>query len=387
MKIVREHWIGVIQAALRRSRCVGLIGPRQCGKSTLAREIARMESASAFFDLEDPTAEARLRDPKLALAPLRGLVVIDEVQRRPDLMPLLRVLLDREPLPARFLLLGSAAPELVRGASESLAGRLEFVELRGFTLDEVPPDGQRSLWVRGGFPLSYLAASDADSMRWRQAFLQAFAERDLRMLGVDLPPVEVRRFLTMLAHYHGQAWNGSEVGRSLQLAHTTVKRYLDLMTGALLVRQLHPWFANVGKRLVKAPKVYIRDSGVLHALLGLARMEQLEAHPKLGASWEGYALETVLAWRDIPEPYFWGTHGGAEIDLVWMDTPERVGVEFKYTSSPTVSKSMRAAKADLGLHQLYVVHPGSGHFPLAEGIDAVGLAEMHTVLSSMSVAP
>lgn len=360
---------------------MGLVGPRQCGKSTLAREIVGQDGSAAYFDLEDPTSDARLRDPKLALEPLRGLVVIDEVQRRPDLMPLLRVLLDRDPLPATFLLLGSASPELVRGTSESLAGRIEFIEMGGFVLDETPPEQQRRLWRRGGFPRSYLAANDHDSMRWRLAFVQSFVERDLRLLGVDLPPVTVRRFLTMLAHYHGGPWNASEAGRGLQMAHTTVKRYLDLLTGALLVRQLPPWFENVGKRLVKSPKVYLRDSGLLHALLGLERMEQLEGHPKLGASWEGFALETVLAWRDTPAPYFWGTHGGAELDLVWIDAPGRVGVEFKYSSAPTVTKSMHTAIKDLRLDHLYVVHPGSGRFPLAERITAAGLAEMRAILS------
>lgn len=381
MKVARERLQASVCDALRRSRCVGLVGPRQCGKSTLARVIANAAQEAHYFDLEDPTSEARLRDPKLALEPLHGLVVVDEVQRRPDLMPLLRVLLDRDPLPARFLLLGSASPELLRGASESLAGRIEFVEMRGFTLDEVAPDSVRTLWLRGGLPPSFLARDDRDSLRWREAFVQSFVERDLRLLGVDLPPVAVRRFLTMLSHYHGQTWNASEIGRSLQIAHTTVKRYLDLLTGALLVRQLPPWFENVGKRLVKAPKVYLRDSGLLHALLGLERMEQLEGHPKLGASWEGFALETLLSWRDSPQPYFWGTHGGAEVDLVWPDAPGRIGVEIKYTSAPAVTKSMRMAMADLRLAHLYVAFPGRGRFPLAEGITAAGLADLRELVA------
>jgi predicted AAA+ superfamily ATPase len=372
-----------VQDALRRSRCVGLVGPRQCGKSTLAREIAGTDAA-AYFDLEDPTSEARLRDAKLALEPLRGLVVIDEVQRRPDLLPLLRVLADRDPLPARFLLLGSAAPELLRNASESLAGRIEFIEMRGFTLDETGDEHARRLWCRGCFPLSYLAADDRDSLKWRNAFLQAFVERDLRQLGVDLPPVAVRRFLTMLAHYHGRTWNASEVGRSLQLAHTTVKRYLDLLTGALLVRQLPPWFENVGKRLVKAPKIYLRDTGLLHALLGLQTMAALESHPVLGASWEGFALETLLAWRDGPDAHFWGTHGGAELDLCWLSGPRRLGVECKYTSSPSVTKSMRVSLDDLALDHLYVVCPVRGLFPLADRITAAGLSDMQAILTDES---
>ncbi len=381
MEVPRAHLFSRVLEALRRGRCVGLVGPRQCGKSTLAREVALKESATAYFDLEDPTSIARLRDPKLALESLRGLVVIDEVQRRPDLMPLLRVLLDRAPLPAKFLLLGSASPELVRDGSESLAGRIEFIEMRGFTIDELEPSDERKLWRRGGFPRSYLAANDRDSMKWRMAFVQSFVERDLRLLGVDLPPAAVRRFLTMIAHYHGQTWNASEIGRSLQLAHTTVKRYLDLLSDALLIRQLPPWFENIGKRLVKAPKVYLRDSGLLHSLLGLERMQDIEGHPKLGASWEGFALETLLAWKDEPGASFWGTHGGAELDLCWMGGPRPVGVEFKYTSSPSITKSMRVVLDDLKLAHLYVVHPGSGSFPLADRITAAGLADMREVLA------
>lgn len=382
MKVIRKRLELSVLDALRRSRCVGLVGPRQCGKSTLARDIAQKESASAYFDLEDPAAEARLRDPKLALEPLTGLVVIDEVQRQPDLFPLLRVLLDRDPLPAKFLLLGSASPELLRSASESLAGRIEFVAMSGFTVDETGPATARTLWRRGGFPLSYLAASDRDSMKWRLAFIQSFVERDLRLLGVDLPPANVRRFLTMLAHYHGQTWNGSEIGRALQLSHVTVKRYLDLLTGALLVRQLPPWFENIGKRLVKAPKVYLRDSGLMHALLGLERMEDIESHPKLGASWEGVALETLLAWHGDTDAFYWGTHGGAEVDLCWMTGARRIGVEIRYTSQPAVTRSMRVAMEDLRLDRLYVVHPGSGNYPLADRIAAVGLADMQEVLAS-----
>jgi predicted AAA+ superfamily ATPase len=380
MKIRRERVEKAVLDAIRRSRCVGLAGPRQCGKSTLARGIARSECVTDYFDLEDPASEARLLDPKLALEPLHGLVIIDEVQRRPDLFPLLRVLLDRDPLPAKFLLLGSASPELLRGASESLAGRIEFVAMSGFTLDETGPADARKLWQRGGFPLSFLAADDRDSTKWRLAFIQSFVERDLRMLGVDLPPVTVRRFLTMIAHYHGHTWNGSEIGRSLQLSHTTVKRYLDLLTGALIVRQLPPWFENTGKRVVKAPKVYLRDSGLLHALLGLERMEDTERHPQLGASWEGFALETLLSWRGDTDAFFWGTHGGAEVDLCWMTGARRIGVELKYTSRPAVTRSMRVALEDLRLDRLYVVHPGSGNYPLADRIAAVGLADMRGVL-------
>ncbi len=380
MKVKRELLVDQVEAALKRSRCVGLVGPRQCGKSTLARHIARKRN-STYFDLEDPTSEARLVDAKLALEPLQGLIVIDEVQLRKDIFPLLRVLLDRDPLPARFLLLGSAAPDLIRSASESLAGRIEFIEMRGFSIDELNYADTRRLWNRGSFPLSWLAESDFDSFKWRQAFIQAFCERDLRLLGVDLPPVTVRRFLTMLAHYHGRTWNGSEIGRSLQLSHPTIRRYLDLMSGALLVRQLQPWFVNIGKRLVKAPKVYLRDSGLLHSLLGLQSMTDIESHPLLGASWEGFALETLISWRPDCQPYYWATHGGAKLDLCWMDGPQRIGVEFKYSSAPSVTKSMRIALEDLKLDHIYVVHPGEEKFPLAKNITATGLKGVRELLS------
>jgi predicted AAA+ superfamily ATPase len=377
--IKRPQLMASLKAALKRSRCVGLSGPRQCGKSTLARQLAGAGGESSYFDLEDPTALARLSDPKLALAPLRGLVVIDEVQRMPELFPLLRVLLDREPLPARFLLLGSAAPELLRGASESLAGRMEFLEMGGFRLSEVGDDHQRSLWTRGGFPLSWLAGDDADSFRWRSAFLQAFVERDLRLLGVDLPPMTVRRFLTMLAHYHGQTWNASEVGRSLGLAHTTVNRYLDLLAGALLLRVLPPWYENLGKRLIKSPKVYIKDSGLLHQLLGLRTFEDLEGHPKMGASWEGFALEQTLATFQEEEAFYWATHAGAELDLLLMRGRHRVGMEFKYSSAPTTTKSMHIALEDLKLEHLWVVYPGTLRYPLTEKITALPLRDIGTI--------
>lgn len=374
--IGRRDLLESVNAALLRSRSVGLSGPRQCGKSTLARGLAQKKKASAYFDLEDPTALARLGDPKLALEGLKGLVVIDEVQRMPELFPLLRVLLDREPLPAQFLLLGSAAPELLRGASESLAGRIEFLEMGGFGLGEVGVGRQRPLWTRGGFPRSFLAANNADSFRWRSAFLQAFAERDLRLLGVDLPPVAVRRFLTMLAHYHGQTWNASEIGRSMGLAHTTINRYLDLLAGALLVRVLKPWFENTGKRLVKSPKVYVRDSGLLHQLLGLRTFGELEGHPKLGASWEGFAVEQTLAAFPEWESHYWATHAGAELDLLLVRGSRRLGFEFKYSSAPASSKSMHIAVRDLGLDHLWIVHPGPDEFPLTADMTALPLREM-----------
>ena len=364
----------LIETALRRSRCVALLGPRQCGKTTLAREIAATHQ-SAIFDLEDPDDDARLQNAKLVLARQTGLVVLDEIQRRPDLLPILRVLLDRVPLPARFLTLGSASPELMRGASESLAGRVEFIQMSGFTLDEVGTGTLLPLWMRGGFPLSYLAADDAASAAWRRGFIQTFVERDLRMLGFDLVPVMTRRFLSMLAHLHGQRWNGSDIAASLQFARPTVQRYLDLLTGAYVVRQLPPWHENAGKRIVKSAKVYLRDSGLLHELLGVNSLDTLEAHPKLGASWEGFAIEQILAHNDERNAYHWRTHGGAELDLMLVMGGRRLGCEFKYSSSPSSTRSMQIALTDLRLDHLYVVCPITAAFPISERITALPLAE------------
>ena len=290
---VRTTDLALVRTALRRSRVVALLGPRQCGKTTLAREFVSADSPN-YFDLEDPTSLARLAEPETSLRPLKGLVVIDEVQRQPELFPILRVLADRRPLPARFLLLGSAAPELLRQASESLAGRIETVPLEGFRLADLGAGAQPRHWLRGGFPLAFTARSDADSFAWRRQFLQTFLERDLPQLGLGTPSAALHRFWSMVAHYHGQIWNAADPARALGVNESTVRRYLDLMTGVFMVRQLPPWFENLGKRQVKAPKVYVRDSGLLHALLGLGTQRDLEHHPKLGASWEGYAVEEVL---------------------------------------------------------------------------------------------
>ena len=291
--IHRKTELERVQTALKRSRVVALLGPRQCGKTTLAHELLAADSLN-YFDLEDPSSLGRLSEPDTALRPLKGLVVIDEIQRRPDLFPLLRVLADRKPLRARFLILGSASPELLKQSSETLAGRLETVWLEGFRLADLGMAKQIRHWLRGGFPLSFTARSEADSLAWRQQFLQTFVERDLPQLGVRIPAVALRRFWSMVAHYHGQIWNAAELARALAVNESTVRRYLDLMTGVFMVRQLPPWFENLGKRQVKAPKIYARDSGLLHALLGVTNRRDLEHHPKVGASWEGYAVEEVL---------------------------------------------------------------------------------------------
>jgi predicted AAA+ superfamily ATPase len=374
-EIPRPGLIQAVRTALDRSRGAVLLGPRQCGKTTLAHRVTERLEAE-YFDLESPADAARLRNPMTTLERLSGLIVIDEVQRMPDLFPVLRVLLDRKPLPASMLLLGSASPDLVKGASETLAGRVEFVDMSGFTVDEIAAPEHRRLWLRGGFPLSFLARTNTDSTAWRESFVRTFLERDIRELGFNLSSTLLRRFLTMVAHHHGQTWNASSISSSLDLSAPTVRRYLDLMTDALVVRQLPPWFENVGKRIVKSPKIYIRDTGLLHYLLGIESHRDLESHPKYGASWEGYALEQMLHLKRQRNVYFWATYGGAELDLLTVEGGRRVGYEFKCTESPAVTKSMRIAMADLELDHLYVVYPGARSFPLDDPIDAVSLTEL-----------
>lgn len=372
-----------VSAALKRSRIVTLTGPRQCGKTTLARRLAAA-GATSYFDLEDPVTLARLAEPMTALARLRGLVVIDEVQLAPQLFPVLRVLVDREPRPARFLLLGSASPELMRHVSESLAGRIEFVDMTGFSLQEVGDGAVRQLWLRGGFPRSFLARSELDSLKWREDFIRTFLERDVRNFGFSVPPLALRRLWTMLAHYHGQVWNASEVGRSLGEAHTTVKRHVDILTGALVVRQLQPWFENLGKRQIKAPKVYVRDPGLLHALLGIASFTTLEAHPKLGASWEGFVLEQIIDMAGERNAFYWATQSGAELDLLLMLGTKRYGVEIKYADAPRLTKSMAVAATDLKLDRLFVVYPGAEEYVLNKRTTVVGLPALLQRLSTVA---
>jgi hypothetical protein len=364
-----------VRTALRRSRVVALLGPRQCGKTTLARQFVPADSLN-YFDLEDVQSLARLDQPDTALRPLKGLVVIDEIQRRPELFPLLRVLADRQPLPARFLILGSASPDLLRQSSETLAGRLETVPLEGLCLADLGPGAQTRHWLRGGLPLAYTARSESDSLAWRRQFVQAFVERELPQLGVNLPAMALRRFWFMLAHYHAQTWNAAELARALAVNESTVRRYLDLLTGVFLVRQLPPWFENLGKRQVRAPKVYVRDSGLLHALLGIGCQRDLEHHPKVGASWEGYAVEEVLKALQPEEACFWATHNGAEIDLVLLRQGRRLGVECKRMDAPRLSPSMRIALTDLKLEALWVVYPGERRYRLEERVEVVPLADL-----------
>jgi predicted AAA+ superfamily ATPase len=371
----RTNLIAAVRRALRESPVVALLGPRQCGKTTLARTIVG-EEVAGYFDLEEPASLARLEQPATALGRLRGLVVIDEVQRRPDLFPLLRVLCDRPRRPARFLLLGSASPGLLRQGSETLAGRIAFIEMSGFGLQEVGEARLERLWLRGGFPRSYLAASNAESLRWRENFIRTFLERDLRELGLGIPSPALRRLWTMIAHYHGQAWNASEIGRSLGEAHTTVKRHLDLLEGALMVRQLQPWFENIGKRQVKAPKVYVRDSGLLHALLGIPNRAVLEGHPKVGASWEGFVLEEAIRAVGERNAFYWRTQAGTELDLLAFVGGRRIGVEVKYADAPKLTRSMTTAAEDLKLDRLHVVYPGEIRYELTDSVEVLPLADL-----------
>ncbi|MEZ6038036.1 MAG: ATP-binding protein [Planctomycetota bacterium] len=373
--VPRGRAIAAVRARLRSDPVVMLLGPRQCGKTTLARAVASSRKAT-MFDLEAPGDLARLSEPMIALQRLRGLVIIDEAQLLPELFPVLRVLADRKPLPARFLLLGSASPDLARAVSESLAGRVALVPMGGFDLDEVGAGSLRRLWSRGGFPRSFLARSEVESGRWRADFVQTFLERDLARFGVQVAPQALRRLWLMASHYHGQVLNSSELGRSLGEAHTTIRRHLDILCGAFVMRLLPPWFENLGKRQIKSPKLYVRDSGILHSLLGIESLDSLELHPKLGASWEGFALEHVLTVTGDRDAYFWGTQAGAELDLLVVRGARRHGFEFKYADAPRVSRSMQVALESLRLERLCVVHPGEGVWPLGERVDAVGLTEL-----------
>lgn len=373
--IDRSDILSRLEASLARSSVVALVGPRQCGKTTLARRLLSEDSAN-YFDLEDPASLARLDEPMTALRPLKGLVVIDEVQRRPDLFPVLRVLADRRGTPARFLVLGSASGDLLRQTSESLAGRMEQIVIGGFVLAEVGASAEQPLWLRGGFPRAFLAATEGDSVAWRRNFIRTLLERDLPQWGVRVPVLALQRFWTMLAHYHGQTWNAAEPARALGVSESTTRRYLDLLTDAFMIRQLQPWHANLRKRQVKSPKVYVRDSGLLHQLLGVESLKALLSHPKIGASWEGFVIEQVLASEPHDEVFFWATHQGAEIDLLLRRGERLYGVECKRIDAPRVSPSIRIALDDLKLERIAVLYPGLRRFSLDKRVEAVPVVEL-----------
>ncbi|MEO8613709.1 MAG: ATP-binding protein [Luteolibacter sp.] len=375
--IDRQGYLTAIHSRLLDNPVVALPGPRQAGKTTLARMLAAESPHTEIhhFDLESPADLARLANPELVLSPLRGLIILDEIQRMPQLYPVLRVLVDRPDLPARFLILGSASPALVKGASETLAGRISFIDVSGFSLTEVGAEHLAKRWWRGGFPRAYLARNDKTARQWHEDFFRTFLEQDIPQLGISIPATTLRRFWTMVAHYHGQILQVSELARSLGTSEPTARRYLDILCGTYVVRQLPPWFENLKKRQVKAPKIYIRDSGILHALLSIPDVAALESNPKLGASWEGFAMEQILSITGDREAYFWATHGGAELDLLVFHEGKRIGFEFKYSENPGTTKSMRIAESDLGLDHLYVVHPGKHTFPLTENITAITLPD------------
>ena len=376
----RNAHLGALKERLRTNPVVGLLGARQVGKTTLARELAKRRRGTVhFFDLESSTDLARLTaDPLLALSPLRGLVVLDEIQRLPEVFPTLRVLADRPRSPARFLVLGSASPDLLRQSSETLAGRISYYSLPGFTLSEIPADEADRLWLRGGFPRAFTVRSHADSLRWRNDFIRSFLERDLGQLGITVPSATMDRFWAMLAHGHGQLWNGSELGRAFGISYHTVRRYLDALESTFMVRCLKPWRANLRKRQVKSPKIYFRDTGLLHCFLGVSTREELERHPKVGASWEGFIIENLIQALGVEERqcHFWATHAEAEIDLVVRQGSRLRGFEIKRTVAPKFTCSMRSALDDLQLSRIDVIHAGEESFPLARKVRAIAADRM-----------
>jgi len=381
--IPRARVLGDIAAAFRIHPAVALVRPRQSGKTTLARALAAGRR-SEIFDLEHPVDVRRLAAPLEALERVSGLVVIDEIQRRPDLFELLRVLIDRPRAKARFLVLGSASPALMKGVSESLAGRIGFVDLEGFLLDEVGSEQRDRLWLRGGLPRAFLASGEAASLAWREDFVRTFLERDIPQLGITVPAEALRRFWTMVAHYHGQVWNAADFARSIGAAENSARRYLDILAGSYAVRVLPPWHENLKKRQVKAPKVYVRDSGLLHALLGLSSRRDLLGHPKAGASWEGFAISHVVAAFRAREAYFWATHAGAELDLFLPWRGRRYGFECKFQDAPGMTRSMHAALSDLSLDHLWVVHPGSAQYEIHEKVTTMPVTAVMLLAASLA---
>jgi predicted AAA+ superfamily ATPase len=376
--IDRLDYLKLLTTSVRRSPVTALLGARQTGKTTLARMFAENWPVT-FFDLESIPDQRRLQNPEFVLGSLDGLVILDEIQLMPELFGVLRVLVDRPVPKARFIILGSASPDLLRNAAETLAGRIEFVDLNGFNLVEVGSSNWESLWLRGGFPRSFLADDEADSLSWREEFIHTFLERDIPQLGIQIPATAMRRFWTMLAHYHAQIWNASELGRAMGLSDKTVRGYLDILSGAFMVRQIQPWYENIGKRQVRAPKIYLRDSGLLHGLLNIPDKYALLGHPKVGASWEGYVIEQVLQIIRPSEAYFWATHNKAELDLLFFANGKRYGIEVKFSEAPEVTRSMQIALHDLALEYLWVVYPGSGVYQVDKRISVVPVQKISEI--------
>lgn len=384
MHISRPDYTNKIRKLLKHNPVVALVGPRQVGKTTIAREIAESTRDYTFLDLENPQHLARLADPMLALESLTGLVIIDEIQHAPDLFKVLRVLADRPKHRVKFLVLGSASPLFLRQSAESLAGRIAYVEVAGFSLQEVGASHLEKLWIRGNFPRSYLAPNESASVSWRQEFIRTFLERDLSQLGINIPAMTMRRFWMMLAHYHGQIWNASEFSRSFGMSDKTVRHYLDILTNTFVIKQLAPWWENISKRQVKSPKIYLADSGLLHTLLGIDNRDELEGNPKVGASWEGFALNEILLQIKVKpeEAFYWSTYSGAELDLLIMRGNQRIGFEFKRTSTPTLTQSLKIACNDLKLTQAYLIYPGKEDFPLSQNVMAKGLINTRLWINS-----
>jgi uncharacterized protein len=384
--IIRMQSLDRLAKAIARSPITTLLGPRQCGKTTLARQFSK-DNKSSFFDLESIPDQRRLQNAELVLENLEGLVILDEIQTMPELFQVLRVLVDRPENKARFLILGSASPEIIKKTSETLAGRLEYVELSGFDLLETGSNPWKSLWLRGGFPRSFLAGSEEDSLAWREGFIRTFLERDIPQLGINIPASAMRRFWTMLAHYHGQTWNASEIGRSMGLSDKTIRSYLDILTSTFMVRQLQPWHEKTGKRQQKKPKVYFRDTGLLHSLLDIQEYHALLGNPKVGASWEGFALEQVLQILRPSQVYFWGTHNKAELDLLFFHNGQRYGVEVKFSEAPKVTPSMRIAVKELKLSHLWIIYPGRQNYPVDARITVWSLQNIGKFVDSSLVFP
>lgn len=371
-----------IKKAFNYGRIVALIGPRQCGKTTLARRFVEHDSNN-YFDLENPVSAVRLNEPMNTLFGLKGTVVIDEIQRQPALFPILRVLADRNRLPARFLILGSASPDLVKHSSESLAGRLARVDMAGFSIAEVGLGASQRLWLRGGLPRSFLSRTEDESLLWRKDYIQSLAEKDLPGYGIGLPTVTMMRLWTMLAHYHGQLLNASEIARSIGINELTVKRHLDILSGVFMVRQLSPWHANIKKRQIKSPKIYILDTGILHSLLGIRAMNDLLTNPKYGASWEGFVIEEVIRAIEPDDVYFWATHNGAEIDLVFFKKGRMYGIECKRADAPGLTPSIKVALEDLNLARIAVIYPGKRRYSIHKKVDVVPFEAIPGGMSSI----
>ncbi|MCK5673826.1 MAG: ATP-binding protein [Spirochaetales bacterium] len=377
--IQRNLYIHQIQKSLKRSKITAILGPRQCGKTTLAKEIS-LQTKSSFLDIESPTDRAKLQNPELYLKNISGLIILDEIQLMPELFSVLRVLSDQSPSNGRFLILGSASPDLIKNASESLAGRVEFINLQGFDIVETGSSSLDRLWVRGGFPLSYLAKKEGDSIAWRESFIRTFLQRDIPQFGINIPSTTLRRFWTMLAHSHGQILNSSQLAKSMGLNNKTIRSYIDILSATYMIRPLQPWFTNIKKRQVKSPKIYFTDTGLLHQLLGITSLDTLHGHPQLGVSWESFAIEQIIRNNSNTEYYFWSTYSGAELDLFFIHKGKKIGIELKFTGTPKVTKSMHSALKDLNLEKLYIIYPGTERYPLHDLIEVCPLTDLIKLL-------